>query len=136
MIPPGKENELDHPQEVVTAMETKEYRFDGDKTPGRKTGRIIVEGSSTNPIRYADKGGTVALSDDEATRLRKSYKLVAVGEAGEGGSDSTGDGGGDDSAPAETKAEQQAEQTGPNAGAQHPSADKDNGITGSKARKS
>jgi hypothetical protein len=84
------------------------YRLLGMKTPGEKVDRVILEGSSTDPVRYIDLGGEGDLTADELADLRASgHDLRKVGGASD---DNEGEG----EAPAvETKAEQQRAQASP-----------------------
>lgn len=48
------------------------YRVQGTSVEGQTLSRVIVEGSSTNPKRYADVGGDIELSEAEAADLKAS----------------------------------------------------------------
>lgn len=62
----------DSPREV--------YKFVGMKDAGYNVERIIVEGSTSNPERYVDKGGTIELTDEEVKHLRGlGHNLVKQG---------------------------------------------------------
>lgn len=97
------------------------YKFNGPKKQGSSTSRIIVEGSTMNPVRFADIGGSVDLTEAEHKDLSQTYKFSKVSdESREPASVNEGD----NSAP-ETRAEQQDAQVA--SGAQHSAVgDKDN----------
>jgi hypothetical protein len=72
-------------------MAEQDYKFLGMKADWDRTNRLILEGTSTNPERYVDRGGTIKLSDEEAERLKKSG--VKLRKADEPDEDSTPKGG-------------------------------------------
>jgi hypothetical protein len=103
------------------------YKFGGSKTEGREVSRLILEGSSTNPTRYVDLGGSVELTDEEYERFKGSYKLRKTDDDG-GEEQQQGSG-----AP-ETKADQQEAQVASGAMAPPASAETDNTPAGRAQR--
>lgn len=104
-----------------------DYKFGGSKTPGDGTNRLVLEGTSVNPDRYVDVGGTIELSDDEVKELReRGFSFTKTSDSGDD----------EESASSEpdSRAAQQAAQEA--SGAQHPAAtsDKDNTPAGRQAR--
>lgn len=107
------------------------FKFTGMKNDWDKTSRLIAEGSVSKPVRYADKGGTLELTDDEAKELRaQGFKLSESSEdqtqAEKDEEAKSGE--------AETRAQQQAAQVA--SGAQHAAATqtKDNTPAGREAK--
>lgn len=86
---------------------TENYRFTGMKESGEKVDRIILEGSSHEPVRWIDLGGEGELTESEVTELRASgHKLSKVKSDGSTDDDDT-----EGEAPkVETRAEQQKAQ--------------------------
>jgi hypothetical protein len=67
------------------------YKFTGMKDLGTHVDRIIVEGSTSNPERYVDLGGTIELTEEEASDLKASgHKLTKQSE--ESSKDDSGEG--------------------------------------------
>lgn len=63
-------------------MATEKYTYKGSKVPGKGAGRVILEGSVSDPKRYVDVGKDIDLSEDEVKNLRaKGLNLVKIGEA-------------------------------------------------------
>lgn len=67
------------------------YRLVGAKEPGERIDRLVLEGSSTNPVRYIDLGGEGELTEAEAEVARKEHGAVLrkVGDADSDGEDET-----------------------------------------------
>lgn len=57
------------------------YTFLGSKQQGVKLGQLIVEGSTANPVRFAERGGVVELTDDEHAKLSKTVQLRKASDA-------------------------------------------------------
>jgi hypothetical protein len=50
-----------------------EYKLHGSKRQGERVDRVVLEGSSVDPVRSIETGGeSVELSEEEVTRLRAS----------------------------------------------------------------
>lgn len=78
--------------------DTEKYRVLGASNPGQTLSRVIVEGSSTNPKRYADVGDEIELTEEEHTRLKASgvkLRKASDPEEKETSDDSSDDSSGD-----------------------------------------
>lgn len=71
-----------------------EYKYHGSSVPGSAAGRVILEGSVSEPKRFVDPGHTIELSDEELESLKgRGLKFIKVsdGDAQEGGSQAGAD---------------------------------------------
>lgn len=77
-------------------MATARYKLKGSKNLGERVDRVILEGSSANPVRFIDLNGEGDLTEEELQTLRADgYELVKVGEAEEDDDDDKPDAGDD-----------------------------------------
>jgi hypothetical protein len=98
---------------------TYRYKFIGTKGPGEKVDRLVLEGTSANPIRYIDVGGEGEMTEAEAETVRAEHGLV-LRKVGEPDSSDNAD----DAPIVTTRAQQQAAQAGPGSTTQGKSSDK------------
>lgn len=68
-------------------------RWTGNKRPGDGTSRIVLEGTSSNPVREISRGGAPAeLSEEELEQYGQRYEF-SEGEESNDSNDGEGDGG-------------------------------------------
>lgn len=77
-----------------------QVRWTSNKKQGDSTSRIVLEGTSSNPVREIRKGGEGELSEEELSRYSKRYRFTKLD-----GSEGSGDG--------EQQGEEQGEQEAP-----------------------
>lgn len=90
---------------------TERYRLLGMKGQGEKVDRVVLEGSSADPVRYIDLGGEGDLTEEEVKDLRASgHDIRKVGDSDEPDKSDSGDGNDGEAPAVETKADQQRAQ--------------------------
>jgi hypothetical protein len=62
-------------EEVKRSEATGRYKLVGAKGSGERVDRVLLEGTSTNPVRYLDLGTEIDLTEEEAEEIRSRHQV-------------------------------------------------------------
>jgi hypothetical protein len=93
-------------EDESTAQEKFVYKLMGSKGSGERVDRVVLEGTTANPVRYIDLGGEAEMTEEEAKQVSAEH-YVRLRKQGEADDD---DNEGDEAPAVETKEQQQRAQ--------------------------